>query len=102
MKLIGTYITLGNGRVSPEEHLITGHGIDGPTFGPFESVQIVYGEHIKCWAGGKVVLELYTSKVGLTVYKGVFYSDLTIFAGEQEGDTVKKIGTNWTGIVSQY
>jgi hypothetical protein len=44
------YLDLYNGRHSPDEKL-DDWGFQGPTFGPFESIQLTYGSHLKCHNG---------------------------------------------------
>ena len=69
------YLHLYHGRQFPGERL-EDWGSEGPTFGPYESIQITYGAHIKMHApDGFDDLTWYED---LVFYDGVYYGDLSI------------------------
>jgi hypothetical protein len=91
MKELGTYIKLWHGRNSPEENL-DDWGFDGPTLGPFESVQGTYVAHLRCHPVRGPEVELpYVED--LIQHEGKFYGDFTVFAGYKDADgIVRRVG----------
>ena len=77
------YIKLFNGRTHPDE-ILDDWGLSGPVFGPFVSVQITYGFHIKLdgHPNGFSFQELFVND-GLVYYDKVFYGDFIIFSEDQ-------------------
>ncbi len=70
------YLYLFHGRKDPAEELHD-WGTEGPCFGPFEGIQITYGNHIKMNAPGGGVQELVWYN-RMVFYDGVFYGDLVV------------------------
>ena len=82
MNKLGTYIQIWHGRENRDDTL-NDWGSVGPVFGPFEDVQITYGSHIHGWPkpdSGVPKLEL-TFDGDMIVHEGVYYGDMSIFAG---------------------
>ena len=77
-------IILYNGYDYPEQvSEIDGCGFDGPVLGPFDEVQITYGQHIKCYdleAKG-VICELFFVD-DLVEYQGKYYGDFIVRSKE--------------------
>lgn len=71
-------IVLYNGFFYPEQaQEIDDWGFEGPGLGPFDMVQITYGQHIKCYTGNGEILDLMLEN-DFIVYKGKFYGDMLI------------------------
>ena len=69
------YLHLYHGRKDPAEDL-DDWGSEGPTFGPYASIQITYGAHIKMHeADGFDDLRWCED---LVYYDGIYYGDLSI------------------------
>ena len=69
------YLHLYHGRQYPGERL-EDWGSEGPTFGPYENIQITYGAHIKMH-----VLDHFDDLAwyeDLVFYDGIYYGDLSI------------------------
>jgi len=73
------YVHLYHGRKSPDEQL-DDWGAEGPTFGPYESVQITYRDHVKMHSGrfGGDFHDLMWTQ-DLIYYDGIWYADMNIF-----------------------
>ena len=69
------YLHLYHGRLDPEEDM-DDWGSIGPVFGPYESIQITYGAHIKMHAPDRFD-DLHWCD-DLVFYDGVYYGDLVI------------------------
>lgn len=80
------YVHLYHGRKPGEE--LDDWGSEGPTFGPFENVQITYRDHIKMHLPGYIGFQDLCWTDDLTMYyDGVYYGDVTIFTGPPKGET---------------
>jgi hypothetical protein len=69
------YLHLYHGRTDPAEKL-EDWGSAGPTFGPYESIQITYCSHIKMHAPDG--FDDISWHEDLVFYDGVYYGDLSI------------------------
>ena len=74
------YLRLYHGRKIPEENL-EDWGSAGPTFGPYESIQVTYTSHIKMHTGSS--FDDLTWHEDLIYYDGIFYGDMEIFSAEE-------------------
>jgi hypothetical protein len=71
------YLRLYHGRKDPQENL-EDWGSDGPVFGPYESIQITYGAHIKMHAPDH--FDDLDWQDDLVFYDGIYYGDVEIVA----------------------
>jgi hypothetical protein len=79
------YLRLYHGRKSPAENL-EDWGSEGPVFGPYESIQVTYGSHIKMHkSDGFDDLNWYED---LVYYDGIFYGDMEVFSAEEAPETM--------------
>lgn len=76
------YIHLFHGRDAPGE-IMDEWGFDGPSLGPFDYVQLTYGNHVK-FGRGHEHGEL-TYQDGLVLHEGKFYGDLNVSAEPTPG-----------------
>ena len=78
------YLRLYHGRKTPEEKL-EDWGSEGPVFGPYESIQVTYGSHIKMHkSDGFDDLHWHED---LIYYDDIFYGDMEIFSAEEIPET---------------
>ena len=75
------YVHLYHGRTFPEQEL-DDWGVDGPTLGPFDSVQVTYQSHIKMHGEGDFV-ELWWGHNDLIHHQGVWYGDVEILTKDE-------------------
>ncbi len=78
------YLRLYHGRIDPKEKL-EDWGSEGPIFGPYESVQMTYGSHIKMHTGSG--FDDLNWLEDLIYYDGIFYGDMEIFNAEEAQKT---------------
>lgn len=79
------YLRLYHGRKDPQENL-GDWGSEGPTFGPYASVQVTYGSHIKMHTGSG--FDDLNWHEDLIYYDGIFYGDLEMFSAEEAPKTL--------------
>lgn len=79
------YLRLYHGRKDPKENL-EDWGSEGPTFGPYESIQVTYGSHIKMHTGSG--FDDLNWHEDLIYYDGIFYGDMEIFSAEEAQKTM--------------
>lgn len=76
-------IFMYNGFDYPEQvHEVDDWGFDGPTLGPFDMIQVTYGEDVKLYdfnEGESYCMSLHIHE-GYLVYKDKFYGDFTIMS----------------------
>lgn len=79
------YLNLYHGRHSREEEL-DDWGFDGPILGPFPSIQITYGSHIKT----TTKVDLGIDSDGLVEFFGAYYGDFSIESGNTTDSLAKE------------
>lgn len=72
------YVSLFHGRKDPQE-IMEHWGVEGPTFGPYQYVQVTYGQHIKMGRPDKHIDDLFWSDDFLIYYDGTYYGDMSVF-----------------------
>jgi hypothetical protein len=72
------YIHLYNGRETPDAPGNCEND-DGPTFGPYENIQVTYGAHIKMRGGVAKCLDELAWSGNNIYYDGVWYGDMVVF-----------------------
>lgn len=72
------YVHLYHGRKSPDEEL-DDWGAKGPTFGPYESIQLTYRDHVKMHADRFSDFHDFMWIDDLIYYDGMWYADFSIF-----------------------
>ena len=77
------YIRLYHGRTSIDEHL-DDWGWNGPILGPYESIQLTYGTHIKLHKADH--FEDLAVVEDLIFYDGYYYADMEIFDSDSLPD----------------
>ena len=82
-----TYIRLYHGRTSIDEKL-DDWGWNGPTLGPYESIQLTYGTHIKMHKADH--FEDLGIVEDLIYYDGYYYGDASIFPSDDVPDGVEE------------
>ena len=75
------YLHLYHGRDNPQEEL-EDWGSKGPVFGPYESIQVTYGSHIKMHTGAGFDDLVWQDE--LVYYDGIYYGDMEVFSSEKE------------------
>lgn len=97
-----TCIHLFNGVLDPQENLIDDFGSDGPVFGPYSSVQVTYGHHVKMYMEsptgivGNGIDCKYPPRPelnyidGYVYYNGVYYGDMETYTPD-----TREIYTEW-------
>ena len=80
------YISLEHGRTNPNEDMQNKKGVQGPVFGPFDNLTMIYNSWIKDDKGN--MLQWYKDMI---YYDGVYYGELVILPELPEGRTACQI-----------
>jgi len=75
------YVHLYHGRKTPDEKL-DDWGAEGPTFGPYKSVQITYRDHVKMHSDRFDSFHDLMWTDDLIHYGGMWYADVNIFLSD--------------------
>ena len=76
-----TYLRLFRGQPDPDDPS-DGWNLDGPIFGPFRYVTVIYADEIRLTGAGRSVLKFHDEFV---YYDSVFFGDWCIFDGPPSG-----------------
>ncbi len=82
------YLSLFHGRADPEQQM-EDWGEDGPTFGPYDNIQVTYGTDLKMTNDAQTDNMTLSGASGLIYYDGMYYGDLAIWLPVNEYDLGK-------------